>query len=897
MNYGALYQKQFGRLTGSVIKSMDKKQTTPPGFFLRFFRWYCHPKLQDYIEGDLMELYHIRLKQAGKFKADLKFIIDVLLLFRPGIIKPSEGYNHVNTYAMYKNYFKIAFRNLAKSKLFSLINIGGMAVSIASVMVIALFIYDELQFDTHVEDYSRKYRVYTEGYIEDGSLRKRSMIAPMIAPTAAAEFPEVESYARFLNFNYPVLFKVGDKKLTEKQGGYADSSFLTLFSLRLLEGDAGSALKNPNSIAISRTLKEKYFGPKPALGETIRVNDQDNKITAVFEDFSSHSHLQLNYFLSMAEFIRGQPDRMQRWTWSQFHTYVKLRKGTDIAALETKLGEMVVRNTTDERNRFMPRLLPIDKIHLHAYDHLWDIAIRGNVQTVYILSATALFILIVAILNFVNLSMARSVNRIKEVGVRQAVGAFRSHLIHQFICESVLISSMALLLGGALAALFLPYLNGFTGKNIPFDWFVDPKIMLGLLGLAVLIGIAAGAYPAFYISGHKPAEVLAVKASGHPGKVLLRKSLVVFQFVLSFFLIIASYIISGQHRYMRTAKVGFDKDDLVVIQLRGDMTNNLESTKQRYLNHGNIISGSMGYGLPGEAFAGDGIIDKITNKEMGISMLTVDQDYVKTLGLEIIEGRDFSKEFPSDEKQAFILSEQAAKMLGHTRMNDALGHELSWNRWDAPDSQKVGKVIGVVKDIQLNSMRETVNPVVLHVYPFAYNTLTLKIKPEDIASTLAHLEKTWKTFNTEWPFEYRFLDENFDRMYKSEEKLATLFTWFTTFTIFVACLGLFGLVVYSTSQRYKEISIRKVLGAGESSLVIQLCKNYVLLISVAFLIAIPFSYFAAYEWLRKFAFRIPITPAPFVYAALLIGFISLFTVGLQALKAARANPVQALKEQ
>lgn len=798
---------------------------------------------------------------------------------------------------MFKSYLKIGLRNLAKSKLFSAINISGMAVSIASVIVISLYIYDELQFDKHVEDYSLKYRVYTEGRAGDGSLRKRSMVPPMIASTAATEFPEVESYARFLNFNFPILFVVGDKKLTERKGGYADASILSMFSLKILEGDANSALKEPNTIAISKTLKEKYFGNGPALGELIQVNNLNNKVTAVFEDFPPHSHLQLNYFLSMEEFERGQPDRMKRWTWSQFHTYIKLKEGTNISDLESKLGDMVVRNTEEERDRYMPRLMPIDKIHLYAYDHLWDIAVKGNVQTVYILSGTAIFILIIAILNFVNLSTARAVNRIKEVGVRQVIGAFRTHLIGQFISESVVIALMALAVGGVLTALVLPYLNAFTEKSIPINSLIDPGIVAALILFALLIGIAAGAYPAFYISGHKPAEVLSGKGFSRSGKTLLRKGLVVFQFMLSFFLIIASYIVSDQHTYMRTAKMGFDKDNLVIIQLREEMLRDRESAKQRFLNHKNIISGSMGYGLPGEAFAGDGIIDKVNNKEIGISMLTVDHDYIKTLGLEIIEGRDFSKEFPSDEKHAFILSEQAAKLLGHVDTKDALEHQLAWNRWDAPDSLKEGKVIGVVKDIQLNSMRETVNPVVLHVFPAAYNTLTMKIKPADVPSTLAHLEKTWKTFNSQWPFEYRFLDENFDRMYKSEEKLATLFTWFTTFTIFVACLGLFGLVVYSTSQRHREISIRKVLGAGDGNLIVQLGKNYILLIVVAFVIAIPFSYYAAYEWLQKFAFRIPITPLPFIKAALLIIGISLLTVGWQAFKAARANPVDALKEQ
>jgi putative ABC transport system permease protein len=602
--------------------------------------------------------------------------------------------------------------------------------------------------------------------------------------------------------------------------------------------------------------------------------------------------------MAMAEFAHGQEQRMQRWTWSQFHTYIKLKPGTNVTQLEAKMANMVTRHTADEmQKQFLPKLMPVEKIHLHAYDHLWDIAIRGNVQTVYILSATAVFIMVIAILNFVNLSTARAVGRVKEVGVRKVVGAFRKHLVNQFICESVIIALLALVIGGSLAMLALPFLNAFTEKRIALNLFSDPLITAALIGFAILIGIVAGAYPAFYISGHSPAQVLLGKSGGHSGKTLLRKGLVVFQFMLSFFLVVASFIVSDQHTFMRTAKIGFDKDNLIVVQLRGNMDQNLEATKRLFLNHPNVISGSMGYGLPGEAFAGDGIIDKITNKEVGISMLTVDHDYIKTLELEIIAGRDFSKDIISDEKHAFIVSEQGAKMLGHVNPKDALEHPVAWNRWDTPDSLKEGKVIGVIKDIQLNSMRETINPVILHIFPFAYSTLTMKIKTEDIPSTIAHFEKTWKSFNIEWPFEYRFLDENFDRMYKSEERLAKLFTWFTTFTIFVACLGLFGLVVYSTSQKYKEISIRKVLGAGEGNLVVQLGKNYALLIAIAFLAAIPFSYYAADQWLQKFAFRISITPILFVKAALLIAGISLLTVGIQSFKAARANPVDALKEQ
>lgn len=803
---------------------------------------------------------------------------------------------------MFKNYLKIGLRNLFKNRLFTVINISGMAISIASFLIIALFIWDEWKFDKHIKDVSLKYRVYNELFTDDGRMRKGAMVPPMIAPTLAAEYPEVASYFRFLNFNYPALFEVGSKKMTEDKGGYADPTVFDMFSLKLVEGDSRTALKEPNTVAITNTLKRKYFGDKPALGESIEIFDQNYKVTAVYEDFPLHSHLQLNYLLSMETVNQQSPDRMSRWGWSQFHTYIKLKPGADASQLEGKLKAFAERHAWPETkpngSYYIPHLMPVEQIHLHAGDHVWDIAVRGSAQTNYILTATAIFILVIAILNFINLSTARAVSRVKEVGVRKVVGALRTQLIWQFISESMIIAFIALLIGGLVTELTLPALNSFTDKHIPTGIFLDPLLVLIVLVFAMLVGIAAGAYPAFYISSSRPAQILTNKQHGRSGKFLLRKGLVVVQFILSFFLIIASLVVSQQHTYMRTKDMGFDKDNLLVIRIRGnEMQRNLAAAKQAFSDHPNIVSATMGYGLPGEAFAGDGIKDKETNKDWPISMLTVDHDYIKTLGIELVAGRDFSENLPSDERNAFILSEAAAKMLGHANPADALEHPLAWNRWDAPDSLKEGKVIGIVKDFHLNSLRENILPVVLHVYPFAYSSMTFKVKPDNLPATIAHLESTWKKFNSEWPFEYKFLDDNFDKLYKSEEKLATLFSFFTAFTIFVACLGLFGLVVYSTTQKYREISIRKVLGAGESVLVVHLARTYALLLAIAFVVAIPFSYYAAHAWLQRFAYRIDITPILFVKAALFIMVMSLVTVGIQSFKAARANPVDALKEQ
>jgi putative ABC transport system permease protein len=870
----------------------------PPKPARRLLLSFLRGDLAEEVQGDLEEKFLVTVKKRSLFRAKLNYWYQVFHYMRPFAIRKARIIP-LNDYDMFQSYLKIGVRNLMKSKIFSFINVSGMAISMAVFFIIALYIHDELKFDKHIEDSHLKFRIFNEHFNDDGSTRKGAMVPPMIAPTLAAEYPQVNYYARFLNFNAKTLFKVGDKKFTEDKGGAADPDIFRMFTLTLLEGDQNTALKEPNTVAINSTLKTKYFGNKPALGETIEIFDQPFKVAAVFEDFPPHAHFQRNYFLAMEGIV--PPERMRSWRWNQFHTYVKLKAGADAAALDGRLKEFAEKHawpvTKPNGGYYIPHLMPLEKIHLHAYDQLWDIAVRGNAQTLYILTTIAAFILLIAILNFVNLSTARAINRMKEVGLRKVMGAFRTQLVYQFISESVIIAFIALVLAVFFTVLVLPELNAFTEKSIHIRMFFNAKVVLVILAFGLFTGICAGLYPAFYISARRPAQILSGKDAAGSGKSFLRQGLVVVQFILSFFLIIASFTVSQQHSYMRKTDMGFEKENLIVLPLRGDMSRNLESTKQIFLNHANIVNATSGYGLPGEAFAGDGIIDKATGKNWHINMLTVDHDYVKTLGLEIIAGRDFSKDIPSDEFNAFIISETAAKMLGYVDPKDALQHQLAWNRWDAPDSLKEGNVIGIVKDIHLNSMRETIAPVAIQVYPFAYATLTLRIKSEDFPGTIAHLEQSWKMFNEEWPFEYRFLDENFDRMYKAEEKLATLFSIFTGFTILVACLGLFGLVVYSTTQKYREISIRKVLGAGEGSLVILLSRNYVFLIAIAFAVSVPLSYYAASQWLQTFAFRISITPLLFVKAGLLIIGISLLTVGIQSLKATRANPVDALKEQ
>jgi putative ABC transport system permease protein len=871
---------------------------SPPKLAQKILLRFLRDDLAEEVLGDLEEKFLSKAKKTSLLRAKLNYWYQVLNYMRPFAIRKAR-FISLNQCDMFQNYFKIGVRNLLKSKFFSFINISGMTISMVVFFTITVYVYDELQFDKHIEDAHLKFRVFNEHFNDDGSTKKGAMVPPPIAPTLASEYPQVDYYARFMNFNARPLFEVGDRKFTEDKGGAADPDIFRMFSLNLLEGNRATALTDPNTIAINETLKNKYFGAKPALGESIEIFDQNFKVVAVFEDFPEHSHFQRNYFLSVEGIVSHE--RMQDWGWSQFHTYIKLKPGADASELEDKLRGFAQRHAWPENNPdgsyYIPHLMPIEKIHLYAYDQVWDIAVRGNAQTLYILSAIAAFILFIAVLNFVNLSTARAINRVKEVGVRKVMGAFRRQLVYQFISESAIIAFIALALAGVVTALSLPMLNSFAEKSIEVSTFLNAQVIILLVAFGLVMGICAGLYPAFYISGHRPALILSNKGTRKSGRSVLRHGLVVVQFVLSFFLIIASLTVSEQHAFMRDTDLGFEKENLVVLPLRGDMTTRLEFTKQTFLNHPNVEQVTLGYGLPGEAYAGDGITDKVTGKDWSTNMLTVDHDYVKTLGLEIVAGRDFSKDIPSDEYSAFLLSESAAKMLGYSHPEEALHHELTWPRWDAPDSLKEGRVIGIVKDVQLNSMRESIGPVVLQIFPPAYSTMTLRIKSEAVPETIVHLEKSWKAFNTEWPFEYRFLDENFDKMYKAEEKLAVLFRIFSGLTILVACMGLFGLVVYSTTQRYREVSIRKVLGANESNLLILLSKNYLILIAIAFAIAVPLSYYAATQWLQTFVFRIPVTPALFIRAGLLIIVIAFVTVGLQSYRATCMNPTDALKEQ
>ncbi len=798
---------------------------------------------------------------------------------------------------MLLHHIKIAVRNLLKNKLFSFINIVGMAISLASCFLIALFVWDELQFDQHHPYADRTYRVYNiAGAVND--VKGYFPIVPYpFASYMQKDFPEIETTLRLMDTYVEQLFESGEKRMLESGGIYAEPSVFDMLSIQTLSGNAREALTKPNTMALSSTLAHKYFGNKSPIGETLKVNNEVYQITAVFAVPPKHFHLRINYLLSFAS--TGWASRFEsNWQRQQIFTYLRLKPGADAAALEAKFKPFVEKyaypTILKEGVTYVPYLQNIRDIHLHSSNFEWDIAQHGNAQTVYVLSGTGIFILIIACLNFVNLSTARAVKRTKEVGVRKVVGARRKQLIMQFIIESFCITLAGLVLALFLAEIVLPKLNAFTEKEMALPF--NDSFSAFLIVLCSLLAILAGGYPAFYLSRFRPVSALYNKESGGNGTSRFRQGLVVLQFMFSFLLITGAMIVIDQHDLLIGKDLGFNKEQLVMIPLRKAQLASYETTKREFSNHPNVLDATVGFGIPGDISAVEGVIDPTTRKNLLTTLYCVDHDYIKTMGMHVIAGRDFSRDFPSDEKQGFILNETAVKVFGFGTPAKAIGHPLDWKRWDN-ELLKKGEVIGVVMDFHFKSLREKLTPVVIQIYPDAFWKITLRIKPTDIPATLAHFKRTYERLDPEWAFTYTFVDQNFDAMYKSEEKLSALFTLFTGLAIGVACLGLFGLVEFSVNQRSKEISIRKVFGASIRSLLLLLTRKYFALIMIAFVVIIPLSYYAADQWLSHFAYRIAISPLIYVKACALILIITAFTISFQSLKAALVNPAKTLRSE
>jgi putative ABC transport system permease protein len=597
---------------------------------------------------------------------------------------------------------------------------------------------------------------------------------------------------------------------------------------------------------------------------------------------------------------------MKSWQWSQFFTYIKVKPGTDLDQLQKKFSAAVQKEMAAIKDRsddtYQPLFQPLKDIHLQSADFRYDNAERGNITYVKALSIIALFVLLIACFNFINLSTARSFRRAKEIGVRKVVGADRRQLLFQFTGESILLSVISILIATAATMLLLPSLNSFTGKSISFNPFTDPFLAVLLIIGAILIGLLAGIYPALVLSGFKAIRVLkGIKPLGdNTGHTAwLRQGLVIVQFALSALLIVSTTIVYNQIRFLHGKNLGFNKDQVMFFPLRGDLSKKSDAFKEEIKRSPNVVSATVGYGLPGDIYAGDQVVlpTKDGTKNMSTTLFIGDDDYIKTLGMELVAGRDFSKDMPTDKEESFIINETAVREFGFGTPQQALGQKINWPKW-IPDSLrpvKIGQVIGVVKDFHYSSLHEKVGSLVLEEYEPIKDKMAIKLKSADLNATIAYITGVWNKFSPDYPLEYKFLDESFGQMYKAEDKLGGLLTIFTVMAIFVGCMGLFALAAFTAEQRTKEIGIRKVLGASMVSILTMLSKTFLKPVVIASLIAFPIAWWAMNKWLEDFPYRVTISWHTFLIAGVLAIIIALITVSFQAIKAAVANPVESLR--
>ena len=804
---------------------------------------------------------------------------------------------------MFKNYLKTAIRNLLRYKGFAIINISSLTIGIIGCLVIGLFVWDEWQYDKNIPGGENVYRVYEQRKDND-NITYAAISAPAFASFLERTYPEVDTTTRMLMSIDKFLMEVGEKRNYEEKGWFVESSFFQVFPLKFSKGDPATALNEPKTIVLTEELSKKYFNNEDPINKTLYIDKDTVTVKGVLAKLPDHFHLDFHYLVSLQ--TTGIPkERMERWTWHQFYTYVKLKPGTNVQQLQDKfqahMKKEIFPTLTQAGSTFLPFFQPLKDIHLQSADFIYDNAVRGNQTYVKALTIIALFVLVIACFNFVNLATARSFRRAKEIGVRKVIGAERKQLIMQFIGETILLSVLSMLLAIVATILIVPLLNQFTGKSIQFNPFANPILGLIILAAGIVIGMIAGIYPALVLSGFQPIKVLKnMKLVGSGSGAWLRQALVVIQFSLSVLLIVSTTIVYRQTQFLNKTDIGFNKEQVVYFQVRGDLEKNLEAFKSELKRSPGIVSITSGYGLPGDLYAGDGV--KTTGadgeKDRSANVFIGDHDYAKTLGLRIIAGRDFSKDMATDENEAFLINETAVKEWGFGTPGKAIGQKISWDKWSPKDTLnkvKRGQVIGVVEDFHYKSLHEKVTASVIQIYPQVVFAVAVKLKTADIKNTIAYINNAWGKFVPGFPLDYKFMDETYAKMYKAEAKLSDLLWIFTIMAIVVGCMGLFGLAAFSAEQRTKELGIRKVLGANAFDIVGLLSKNFLVLVLIASLIAFPIAWWAMNSWLKDFPYRVNISWWVFGIAIIAALGIALLTVSFQAIKAALANPVKSLR--
>jgi len=804
---------------------------------------------------------------------------------------------------MLKNYFKIAWRNIIRHKAYSGINILGLAIGIAACLLILQYVSFELSYENFQLNKDRIYRVQQDRY-DNGKLSTQWAAGAFAAGNSfKSAIPEIEDYVKLVK-NDPVIAEINQQPLKIENVFFASGSFFNLFTYPLIEGNKNNALTEPYTAALSETTARKIFGQTNVVGKVLQLNKRnDYTITAVYKDAPVNTQLKPDILLSYATFLsiqakyKNEPETA--WQWDGCLAYLLLRKGVSAAIVEKKFVPIVEKATGEDMKKYRAavtyHLQPLADIHLYSH-YMMEPGTNGDGKTVYLLLGIAFFIVIIAWVNYINLATARAITRAREVGVRKAIGSQRKQIIIQFLYESALLNSLALIIALLLVALAIPGFNRLSGQNLDFSLLSKTNFWVALLALFITGVFFSGLYPAFVLSGFKPIEVLKGKMSGTHQSTLLRKSLVVFQFAASLFLLTCTFIVYRQIQFMRQQSLGINIDQTLVISrptvgIDSTFLQKITALKEELTHETSIRNITLSTSIPGEAVGWNagGIklvgADETTQKQYRV--IGVDYDYLKTYGLKLIAGRAFAKEFGTDN-HAVIFNRKGIEQLGFNKPEEALGKKIDF--WGDQYT-----VAGVTENFHQQSLRESFEPLILRCIPDVSGYMSVKMNTTQVSQTINRVKGAWNKFFPGNTFDYFFLDDHFDQQYKADQRFGQVFALFTGLAILVACLGLFGLASFITVQRTKEIGIRKVLGASVTSIVQLLYREFVLLLVIAFLIATPVAWLTVSKWLEGYAFRTNIYWIYFVFPFVLIVAIALITVSFQSIRAAIANPVKSLR--
>lgn len=897
-----------------------KKDAGPPRIFQRFFSWFCRPQLRDSIEGDLFELYRERAQTKGKWKADLLFMIDVLLLLRPGIIRSVSrpDFQYQNPYGMMKHYWKTGWRRLVRDKGYSAINIAGLSIGLAACLLIIQYVNFELSFDQFHKNKDNIYRVVNDRFQDGKRIHHSAMTYSAISKALKDDYAEVADYTRVEPYRVEVM-TYGETKIAEQRAIAVDNSFLSMFSYPLIAGDPQTALREPNSIILTETLAENILGstrdPALALGKLI-IFDRDSvpyKVTGVCKDAPANTYLQFNLLMSYVSlYAPGGNNKWTRsdysFTESNFWHYIRLQDGTNHKTLDAKLPEFSRRHFDGSKvsgsdEKFY--LQPLSKVHLYS-DYEYECGKTGSAVTVWGLLLIAVFIMLIAWVNYINLTTARSAQRAREVGVRKVSGASRHQLVWQFLTESFLINTIALVIALILVGILQGSFNSLVQQQ---ELSLASLLVKGTAGYGIIVGLAvlvvigilvSGLYPALILSSFKPIEVLKGRFI-HSGRgIMVRKGLVIGQFAITLVLIIGSFIVYRQVNYMSKQQPGMNMDQVMIVKgpvltpfdstFAGKANTFVNSLKQLPHVKGASISGR----IPGDelgrvfnVYRTDRTDTKITLSNMG-----VDDNFIDLYSIKLLEGRNFlpaDYHFDLNKVHNTILNESACRQFGFSRPEEAVGRSIMmFNRkWD---------IVGVIGDFHLKSLRYPLEPVALMpTNQGTYSRISIKVDTKDLLATVDAVKKEYTGFFPGNMYDYYFLTEWFNRQYTNDALFGRVFALFAVLAVFIACLGLLGLSLFSTAQRVKEISIRKVMGASVTGLMLLLSRDLIRLVIIAFVIASPIAYYIMHTWLQDFAYRIPVSWWIFALAGLSSLAIALVTISFQTVRVARSNPVAGLR--